>query len=157
MFADMHAQLLELGRAGRSAGVISGATARLAMARLEQGRLEEARGLAQEALALSDQSFMPVVTGYVKRTAGLVNLRSGHIPDGRAQLREAIDAFGRGTGSVGAGQAALCWVDLGVSYAGTGESDEARQAAEEALAIARTAGDPWVLQQVEDHIASTDG
>jgi predicted ATPase len=176
MFAEMHAQLLELGRAGRSAGVVSGATARLAMARLEQGRLDEARGLAQEALALSDQSFMPVVTGYVKRAAGLVNLssghvaesritgyikrsaglvdlRSGHLAEGRAQLHEAIDAFGRGTGNVGAGQAALCWVDLSQSYASTGETDLARQAADEALAIARTAGDPWVLQQVEDHIA----
>jgi predicted ATPase/DNA-binding SARP family transcriptional activator len=153
MFADTHAELLELGRAGRSAGVISGATARLAMARLEQGSLVEARVLAEEALALSDQGFMPVVTGYVKRTAGLVNLRSGHITEGRAQLQEAIDAFGRGTGNVGGGQAALCWVDLSTSYAGTDETDDAQQAAQEALQIARMAGDPWVLEQVEQHVS----
>ena len=38
LFAEMHAELLELGRSGQSTGVIAGATARLALARLAHGR-----------------------------------------------------------------------------------------------------------------------
>ena len=52
LFVDMHAELLELGRAGRSEGVVAGATARLAVGRLEQGGLEDAEALAAAALAV---------------------------------------------------------------------------------------------------------
>jgi hypothetical protein len=145
----MHADLLELGRLGRSPGVVTGATARLAHARLEQGELEEAQALARDALASSGESFMPVVNGYAFKTAGLVNLRMGHVAEGRSQLRAAVEAFGRGTGNLGTGLAATCWVDLSRSYAGPDEIDDARDCAAEAFAAATIANDPWVLQHAQ--------
>jgi hypothetical protein len=125
LFAEMHAELLELGQASRSGGVIAGATARLAHARLMQGDIDEAQRLARTALASSSESFMPVVNGYAFRTAGLVNLHMGHVSEGRAHLRAAIEAFEQGTGSVGVGQASLCWIDLSNSCHQTGEADDA--------------------------------
>jgi hypothetical protein len=153
LFAEMHAEMIELGRASRSIGVITGATARLGLARLVQGDLDEAQALARTALAASGESFMPVVNGYVFKTAGLVNLRSGHVAEGRAHLRAAIEAFELGTGGIGVGQAAMCWVDLSRSYSETGEDDEARRAAETAVEVGRAAGDPWVREQTEAHLA----
>ncbi|HSB87618.1 MAG TPA: hypothetical protein VLD86_15010, partial [Ilumatobacteraceae bacterium] len=153
VFADMHAQLLELGRAGRSAGVIAGATARLALARMAKGDVEEAQVLARSALASSSESFMPVVNGYAFRTAGLVNLRFGHVAEGRRHLHAAIEAFEQGAGGVGVGQAALCWIDLSESLIQSGELDEARRAADRAVAVALSTGDPWVRGQAEAHLA----
>jgi predicted ATPase/DNA-binding SARP family transcriptional activator/tetratricopeptide (TPR) repeat protein len=147
LFVDMHAELRELGRAGRSEGVIAGATARLAVGRLEQGALDDAHELAKAALASSSGSFMPVVNGYSFRAAGLVNLALGHTVEGRQQLAAAVDAFSRGAGQVGLGQAALCWVDLSVSYLDAGDHEEARRAADRAVEIARATGDPWVRAQ----------
>jgi hypothetical protein len=147
LFAEMHAELLELGRASRSTGVIAGATARLALARLVHGQMEEAQQLARDALAASSESFMPVVNGYAFRTAGLVNLRLGHLLEGRAHLHAAIEAFEQGTGSMGLGQAALCWVDVSQSFARVGDAAPARQAADHALELAAAAGDPWVQEQ----------
>jgi tetratricopeptide (TPR) repeat protein len=148
-FAEMHADLLELGHRSRSPGVVTGATARLAHARLEQGELDEAEALARDALASSSESFMPVVNGYAFKTAGLVNLRMGHVDEGRSQLRAAIDAFGRGTGNLGTGLAATCWVDLSRSYTEPGEIDDARGCAATAVAAATIAGDPWVVQHAQ--------
>jgi hypothetical protein len=82
-----------------------------------------------------------------------VNLRSGHVPEGRTHLRAAIEAFEQGTGSLGIGQAALCWVDLSRSYIETGEAEEARRAAETAVEVALAAGDPWVREQTRAHLA----
>ena len=82
LFAEMHAELLELGRAGRSRGVTTGATARLGLARLLQGDVGDAQLLARAALGSTGESFMPVVNGYAFKTAGLVNLRLGHIDEG---------------------------------------------------------------------------
>jgi predicted ATPase/DNA-binding SARP family transcriptional activator len=149
LFADMHAELLELGRASRSAGVIAGATARLALARLVQGDLDEAQQLARTALASSSESLMPVVNGYAFKTAGLVNLQLGHLAEGRGHLRAAIEAFEQGTGSVGLGQAAMCWVDLSHSYTETGDAEAAQRAAQIAVEVATSAGDPWVQEQTE--------
>jgi hypothetical protein len=149
----MHAELLELGRAGRSPGVVTGATARLALARLDQGDLEEAQLLARTALESTGDSFMPVVNGYVLKTAGLVNLRSGHTSEGRLQLRAAVEAFAQGTGIVGEGQAAMCWIDLSRSHQEAGEDDEARRAAQAALEVAIGAGDPWIRAQAEANLA----
>lgn len=154
LFAEMHAELLDLGRASRSPGVIAGATARLALARLVQGELDEAQRLARDALAASSESFMPVVNGYAFRTAGLVNLRLGHFPEGRAHLHAAIEAFEQGTGRLGLGQAALCWVDVSRSFLQTGEADHARRAAERAVETATVAGDPWILEQTGSWSAS---
>lgn len=153
LFAEMHAELLELGIAGRSGGVIAGATARLAHARLVQGDVDEAQRLARTALASSGESFMPVVNGYAFRTAGLVNLHLGHTAEGRDHLQAAIEAFEQGAGSVGVGQAAMCWVDLSNSYNETGEVGAARQATETAVEVAIAAGDPWVRAQTEAHLA----
>ena len=153
LFAEMHAELLELGQASRSGGVIAGATARLAHARLIQGDIDEAQRLARTALASSSESFMPVVNGYAFRTAGLVNLRLGHLPEGRGHLRAAIEAFEQGAGNVGVGQAALCWIDLSDSCTETGEADDALWAADKAVEIANAAGDPWVREQAEAHMA----
>ena len=97
---------------------------------------------------------MPVVNGYVFRTAGLVNLQAGHVVEGRRQLDAAVEAFEQGTGTVGMGQAALCWVDLSRSHLSTGESELARQAAERAVAAAAAAGDPWVRDRVQSHLAT---
>jgi hypothetical protein len=47
----------------------------------------------------------------------------------------------------------MCWVDLSRSYSETGEADEARRAAETAVEVARAAGDPWVREQTEAHLA----
>ncbi len=153
LFADMHAELLALGRASRSTGVIAGATARLALARLVQGDLDEAQQLARTALASSSESLMPVVNGYAFKTAGLVNLRMGHVGEGRSHLHSAIEAFEQGTGSVGLGQAALCWVDLSNSHMESGDAEQARRAAERAVEIADAAGDPWVREQTESCLA----
>ncbi len=90
------------------------------------GRPRRGAAPRRTALAASGESFMPVVNGYAFKTAGLVNLQSGHVAEGRAQLRAAIEAFEQGTGSLGVGQAAMCWVDLSRSYGETGEVDEAR-------------------------------
>ena len=124
LFAAMHAELLDLGRAGRSSGVVAGATARLALATSLQGDVDQAQSLADQALAASGETFMPVVNGYTFKTAGLVNLELGHVSEGRAHLHEAIDAFELGTGSLGTGQAALCWIDLSRSYRATDELAE---------------------------------
>jgi predicted ATPase/DNA-binding SARP family transcriptional activator/tetratricopeptide (TPR) repeat protein len=152
-FAEMHADLLELGRQGRSGGVVTGATARLALARLEQGALDEAQTLARDALASSSESFMPVVNGYAFKTAGLVNLRMGHVAEGRDQLKAAIEAFGRGTGNLGTGQAATCWVDLSRSYSGPDEIDDARKCAAAGLADATASEDPWVCDLARARLA----
>jgi predicted ATPase/DNA-binding SARP family transcriptional activator len=149
LFAEMHAELLALGSASRSTGVIAGATARLALARLVQDDLAEAQRLARIALASSSENLMPVVNGYAFKTAGLVNLRMGHLAEGRSHLRSAIEAFEQGTGSVGLGQAAMCWVDLSHSYTETNDADEARRAAENAVGVANSSGDPWVRTQTE--------
>ncbi|MEO8693413.1 MAG: BTAD domain-containing putative transcriptional regulator [Acidimicrobiales bacterium] len=153
LFAEMHAELLELGLASRSGGVIAGATARLAHARLIQGDIDEAQRLARTALASSSESFMPIVNGYAFRSAGLVNLRLGHVPEGRGHLRAAIEAFEQGAGNVGVGQAALCWIDLSESCSHAGETDDARWAAEKAVEIANAAGDPWVREQADAQMA----
>ena len=97
-FGALHAELLELGRSGRSPGVTTGATARLAHARLAAGDLVEAELLAREALAGSGSSFMPVINGYVFRSAGLVNLALGHTPMEGATSLDAIEAFSQGAG-----------------------------------------------------------
>ncbi len=81
---------------------------------------------------------------------GLVNLRAGHVSEGRSQLRAAIEAFEQGTGTLGVGLAALCWVDLSRSHA---EPDEARQAGVIAVERARAAGDPWITAEAEAHLA----
>ena len=92
---------------------------------------------------------MPVVNGYAFKAAGLVNLRLGHVSEGRGHLRAAIEAFEQGTGSVGLGQAAMCWVDLSQSYTDLGDAHEARRAAELAVGVATSAGDRWVQEQAE--------
>jgi predicted ATPase/DNA-binding SARP family transcriptional activator len=157
LYAEMHAELLELGRAGRSPGVITGATARLGHARLVQGDLAEAERLAREALAGSGSSFMPVVNGYVFRTAGLVNLALGHTLEGRRHLAAAIDAFSHGTGSLGLGQAALCWIDVSRSHADGGDRAAAHLAAERAVEEAEQCGEPWVREQAAAHATSLGG
>jgi len=154
LFAQMHAELLDLGRASRSLGVITGATARLAVARLVAGDLDQAQVMARDALAASGESFMPVVNGYAFRAAGLVNVRAGHVMEGRVQLHAAIEAFESGTGSVGIGQAALCWMDLSRSHADAAEFEESRTAARTAVERGMAAGDPWVLEQAHAHLAS---
>jgi predicted ATPase/DNA-binding SARP family transcriptional activator len=152
-FARRHEELLELGRASASPGVITGATARLALARLEQGDLDAAQVLAADALVSTGESFMAVINGYAFKSAGLVNLALGHRAEGREQLRVAVDAFGRGTGQLGTGLAALCWVDLSRSFADD-DVAAARAAAETALELALIAGDPWVVQQAEGQRAA---
>ena len=112
--------------------------------------------MAREALATSGESFMPIVNGYAFRTAGLVNLRSGHVAEGRRHLHSAIEAFELGTGTVGLGQAALCWIDLSRSYADDGDLDDARRAADTAVAVGVAAGDPWVVDQTHVHRASVE-
>jgi predicted ATPase/DNA-binding SARP family transcriptional activator len=154
-FADLHAELLRLGRESRSPGVITGATARLALARLEQGSIEEAEALARDALASTGESFMTVINGYAFKTAGLVNLALGQVDEGRAQLHTAIEAFERGAGHLGTGLAAMCWVDLSRSFAATGPAEQARAMAETAVEVARAAGDPWVLEQAQAQHAAT--
>jgi tetratricopeptide (TPR) repeat protein len=151
LYAAMHAELFELGAASRSTGVTTGALARLGHARLLQGDLDEAERLALEALAGSGSSFMPVVNGYVFKTAGLVSLARGHVDEGRAHLHRAIEAFSQGTGRLGMGQAAICWIDLSTSYADAGSITEARSAAERASAAAEQSGEPWVLAQAHSH------
>ena len=157
LFADMHEQLLELGRESRTPGVVTGATARLALARLRQGDLGVAEQMAREALATSGDTFMPVINGYAFHTAGLVDLQLGHTAAGRDELRAAIDAFERGAGSVGVGQAALCWIDLSRSHLSGGDPATARSAAEVAEALARTTGDPWVCEQAAAQVRAVAG
>ncbi len=154
LFVAMHAELLELGRAGRADGVIAGATARLAMGRLAQGAVEEAEQLARAALAQSGGTFMPLVNGFAFRSAALVDMVLGHVAEGRDGLAAAIDAFGRGTGQVGAGYAALCWIDLSRSYASTGDLPDARRAAAVAVDVAASTGDPWVDAQAAAQLAT---
>jgi predicted ATPase/DNA-binding SARP family transcriptional activator len=149
LFAVTHAELLELGRASRSFGVVTGATARLALARLLQGDHDGAQALADQALSSSGESFMPVVNGYTFKTAGLVNLALGHVDEGRGHLRQAIDAFERGTGSLGTGQASLCWIDLSRSHHAAGEPAAALSSAVTALELAGSSGDPWVRREAE--------
>ncbi len=152
LYADMHAQLRELGREGRAPGVVAGATARLAHARLIEGDVAEAERLARAALASSGGGFMPVVDGYVLRSAGLANLALDHVEQGQDQLRAAIAAFENGAGGVGVGQAALCWIDLGACLAQQGDGVAARAAAQSAAEAATRAGDPWIVEQVEHFV-----
>jgi len=154
LFAETHAELLELGRAGRSAAVVTGASARLALACLEQGDVDRAQTLATTALASSSESFMPIINGYAAKTAGLVNLRLGYTAEGHHQLYAAIEAFEQGAGGVGIGQAAMCWVDLSQSHFASGEIDAARWTAQRAVDAADTAGDPWIRAQAETNRAA---
>lgn len=147
LYAEMHTQLRDLGLAGRNSGVTAGATARLAHARLIEGDVGEAERLARAALASSGSGFMPVVDGYVHRTAGLVNVALGHVAEGRDQLRAAVEAFEHGAGGVGAGQAALCWIDLGTSLIDHGEITAAVDACRSAVDAAQRSGDPWIIGQ----------
>ena len=151
-YGTLHAELRELGRSGRSPGVTIGATARLAHARLVAGDLAEAESLAREALAGSGSSFMPVINGYAFRSAGLVNLALGHTADGRRNLLDAIDAFSQGAGSLGVGQAAMCWIDLSRSHMAALEWDDAERTALAALDHARGSGEPWVCEQAQAHL-----
>jgi hypothetical protein len=151
LFADMHARLLELGRASRTQGVVVGATARLALARLLQGDTDTAEEMARAALRGCGDTFMPVINGYAFRTAGLVDLDAGHVAAGRAELAAAIEAFERGAGSVGVGQAALCWIDLSRSHLSTGDLDEALATADTARRAALATADPWVCEQADAH------
>ncbi len=96
---------------------------------------------------------MPVVNGYAFKTAGLVDLRTGHVAEGRRQLHAAIEAFGRGAGNVGVGQAAMCWVDVSRSHHDARELDEAQQAAEMAVEVADAVGDPWIQKQAREQLA----
>ena len=152
LYAEMHDELFELGVASRSSGVTTGALARLGHARLLQGDVAAAERLAREALAGSGASFMPVVNGYVFKTAGLVNLALGHLDEGRRHLSASIEAFSQGTGRLGIGQAAMCWIDLGASYA-AGESltDALGTLRSAAVAAAEDSGEPWVLTQAHAH------
>ena len=68
-------------------------------------------------------------------------------------IGQAIDAFVRGTGNIGIGQAAMCWVDLSRSYNGTGDMDDARRSATEAVDAALATDDPWVRQEAEAQLA----
>ena len=81
-------------------------------------------------------------------------MRAGHVTEGRVQLHAAIEAFESGTGSVGIGQAALCWMDLSRSHADAAEFEESRTAARTAVERGMAAGDPWVLEQAHAHLAS---
>ena len=96
---------------------------------------------------------MPVINGYVFRSAGLVNLALGHTADGRQNLTHAIEAFSQGAGSLGVGQAAMCWIDLSHSHAEALEWDEADQTARVALDEAQRSAEPWVCEQAEAHAA----
>jgi hypothetical protein len=109
--------------------------------------------MARSALAASGDSFMPVINGYAFRTAGLVDLHDGHIAAAHTELALAIEAFERGAGSVGVGQAALCWIDLSRSHTANGDAQAARSAADTAFALAETTGDPWVLEQAHMNLA----
>jgi hypothetical protein len=151
LFADMHAQLLELGLASRTQGVVIGATARLALARLLQGDTETAGEMARAALSGCGDTFMPVINGYAFRTAALVDLAAGHVAAGREELATAIEAFERGAGSVGVGQAALCWIDLSRSHLSTGDLVGAQTAADNARRAALATADPWVCEQADAH------
>jgi len=124
----------------------------LGHARLLQGDLAAAERLAREALAGSGASFMPVVNGYVFKTAGLVNLALGHHADGRNHLLASIEAFSQGTGRLGIGQAAMSWIDLSASYAVAGMISDARSAAGHAVDAAEDSGEPWVLAQARAHL-----
>jgi hypothetical protein len=126
----------------------------LALARLEQGQLEEAQRLAEDSLAASAESFMSVISGYALKTAGRVNLAMGHVGEGRAQLHAAVDAFEAGTGSLGIGLAAMCWIDLSRSYPAPGDADEARRAAEAAADRAAASNDPWVQAQAAAQLSA---
>ena len=64
--------------------------------RARRGRQSTAAGAP--ALASSSESFMPVVNGYAFRTAGLVNLQLGHLPEGRGHLRAANRGVRAGCG-----------------------------------------------------------
>ena len=157
LFASTHAELLELGRSSRSTGVVTGATARLALASLHRGDLDEAQALADRALSSSSDSFMPVVNGYAFKSAGLVNLALGHVEEGRAHLHQAIDAFRRGTGGLGTGQAALCWIEVSRSNRAAGEIHDAHLAATTAIDLARASGDPWVQREARAHLELVGG
>lgn len=150
LFEDAHAELLELGQASRTQGVVTGATARLAVARLRQGDVERAQQLARSALDGLSDSFMAVVNGYAFHAAGLVDLESGHVAEGRSELTAAIEAFERGAGTVGVGQAALCWAEIARSHAAADDLAAARAAAGSASALALASGDPWVLERVAE-------
>jgi predicted ATPase len=154
LFDEMHRRLLDLGRASDSDGVVTGATARLAHAALLLDDLDAAQRLARTALSTISGSFMPIVNGYAFRSAGLVNLRSGHVEEGRTHLLAAVEAFEQGTGSIGLGQAALCWIDLSDSYRDAGDTDAALAAATSGERLAELANDPWVLDRVATHRAS---
>jgi tetratricopeptide (TPR) repeat protein len=153
LYGAMFRELLELGRQGRSAGVTAVAAARLTIGHLASGDLEAAREAAEEALASTSESFMPATNGFALRAKGLVDLRSDRIEDGRTSLREAIESFLRGSGGLGLGRAAECWLDLSRSYTMPGERAEAEDAARRAVELAVRAGDPWILRHAEEHLA----
>ena len=157
LFASTHAELLDLGRSSRSSGVVTGATARLALAFLQRGDLDEAKALADRALSSSSDSFMPVVNGYAFKSAGLVNLALGHVEEGRAHLHQAIDAFERGTGRLGTGQAALCWIEVSRSHRAADEVDDTRRAATTAIDLSQASGDPWVQREARAHLELVGG
>jgi hypothetical protein len=113
--------------------------------------------MAREALAACSDSFMPVVNGYAFRTAGIVDLERGHAESGQEELAQAIAAFEAGAGSVGVGQAALCWIDLSRFHFAHGDEVAARMAADAATALAHTTGDPWVVAQAAENAAVLDG
>jgi hypothetical protein len=86
-----------------------------------------------------------------------VNLALGHTTEGRDQLHVAIESFERGTGDVGTGLAAMCWVDVSRSFSGADELDAAQLAARRAVEVALTVGDPWVLHEAEAHLGAVSG
>jgi hypothetical protein len=136
-----------------AAGMAAISTSMCRSAVSSRARRRAGRGGGRDALASSGESFMPVVNGYAFRTAGLVNLRLGHTDVGRQHLHAAIEAFEQGAGTVGVGQAALCWVDLSSSFLEANDFVQARHASEAAMRLAVRVGDPWVHAQTEACVA----
>jgi hypothetical protein len=153
--ADALEDMIELGRDVRASGVVTWAMARLALHRLEQGDAAGARLLAEEAFASCQEGFWPSVEAFAWKAVGTVNLATGHIAEGRSQLRTAIAVFARGVGTMGLGQGVSCWVALSRSLAETGERAEAIEAAEAAMALAERTGDRWVRETARAQLAAT--
>ena len=59
------------------------------------------------------------------------------------QVKDAYEVA-RGAGTVGVGQAAVCWTELARSFAAAGDLAAARSAADSANELAWRSGDPWV-------------
>jgi predicted ATPase/DNA-binding SARP family transcriptional activator len=130
------------------------ALAHLAALRRSMGRLDEARDLADQAVAGSQDGFSPVIAALAHKARGFVHLDDGEPAAAGADLTRAALFF------QDAGQlrvVAECWLGVSTAREQEGDAGAARSAAVAALDAARRGGADELTEQATERLAGLGG